>query len=85
MAIENTELVPSGLPTIPLSRLQKRVQELRQICDQLDPYSPIPKRMQKKLAKYQINELNNPFEVTNRLLLLLEDSLEELQTRQTRQ
>lgn len=59
--------------------LEEKVTKLKIICDELDPYGEIPKHLSEKLAEFQIIDLFDPFKVTNQLLILLEDSLEELE------
>lgn len=59
--------------------LQKQINELQKLCDELDPYSEICAEHKKVLNKYGIADLNDPFSLTNRLILMLEDSIEELE------
>jgi hypothetical protein len=62
--------------------LEEKVAKLKVICDQLDPYQPIPQNLVEKLGELEIVDLYNPFHVTNKLLMLLEDSIEELHSLQ---
>lgn len=67
----------------------KRIEELKKLCDRIDPYK-ISHKDFKDLQKFNIsdkhystfdeacNELD-PFLITNKLLLLLENSIEELE------
>ena len=58
--------------------MQQRAAQLREICDQLDPYRPLSPEMQQQLQQFGINDFSDPFQITNQLLLLLEDTLTEL-------
>ncbi len=63
---------------IPL--LKRKVSFLNSICNELNPYMPIPEQMKKKLQMVRIDNFSDPFEITNKLVVILENSLEELQT-----
>jgi hypothetical protein len=58
--------------------LKVRIQKLSNICQELNPYEEIPLPLKERLAEFQIYELSDPFKVTNTLLLLLEDTIDEL-------
>ncbi len=61
--------------------LETRIKVLRSLCDQLDPYSPLEAETKNRLKELNINPINDPFALTNQLLLLMEDALEELESR----
>lgn len=61
-----------------ISTIEKDINELSEICRNLDPYLPIPDYQKKNLEKFNITEFYDPFAITNKLLLLLENSIEEL-------
>lgn len=50
--------------------------ELRIFCDTFDPYKNMDLETKFRLQEYGIVELSNPFEITNKLLLLLENNLQ---------
>ncbi len=58
--------------------MEQRAAHLKEICDKLDPYHPLPPEMQQQLQQYGIFDFSDPFQITNQLLLLLEDTLTEL-------
>jgi hypothetical protein len=58
--------------------LKMRIQKLSQICQELNPYQEISPELKMKLKDFQILELSDPFRVTNTLLMLLEDAIDEL-------
>lgn len=58
--------------------MAQRAAQLKEICDQLDPYQPLSPAMQQQLQQFGINDFSDPFQITNQLLLLLEDTLTEL-------
>lgn len=57
----------------------QRVEVLNKLCTDLDPYQEIPASYLQVLADFGINEATDPFQVTNQLVVLLEESIEELQ------
>lgn len=61
-----------------VTRLEKKLQRLKDLCQNLDPYKPLDAKLVKELEYFKIYEHNDPFRVTNQLLILMEDMLEEL-------
>ena len=61
-----------------ISLLKRRISLLNTICNELNPYNPVPEKIKSILVKFQIITFDDPFMLTNKLILLLEDSLEEL-------
>ena len=61
-----------------ISQLEGRISELNQLCANLDPYATIDEEEIKVLKKFNIQNWQDPFKLTNQLVLLLEDSIEEL-------
>lgn len=58
--------------------LEARIKTLGDICSEINPYAPIPDELKMKLLDFNILDLNDPFKVTNTLLMLLEDTIDEL-------
>jgi hypothetical protein len=58
--------------------IKNRIEKLSNICQDLNPYQPISEILKIRLADFGILELSDPFKVTNTLLMLLEDNIEEL-------
>ena len=58
--------------------LKARIERLSMICQDLNPYQPISHELQTRLSEFHILELSDPFKVTNTLLILLEDAIDEL-------
>ncbi len=58
--------------------LEARIKKLNDICIELNPYGPVDKSFQKRLIEFSIMEFEDPFKITNALLRLLEDSIDEL-------
>jgi len=58
--------------------LEKRIKVLGDICSELNPYAEISNDLKMKLLDYNIVDLSDPFKITNQLLMLLEDSIDEL-------
>lgn len=61
-----------------VNQVHDRIESLKELCNKLDPYKPISADLKNELAQFQITEYCDPFVITNKLLLLLEDSIEEL-------
>ena len=66
-----------------IQHLTTTVRELNGLCNDLDPYLPIPDDMKIMLKNYGIEDFYDPFDITNQLLLLLENSIEELRRLET--
>lgn len=63
--------------------LNRQAEELRWICDRFDPFSPPDEEIRGLLNRYlPPEEEYDPFNITNQLILLLENTLEELQSRE---
>ncbi|MBP9681886.1 MAG: hypothetical protein KBD76_10810 [Bacteriovorax sp.] len=58
--------------------LEARIKKLDEICTELNPYIPVSLEFQKRLREFNIMEYEDPFKITNALLRLLEDSVDEL-------
>lgn len=72
-ALENN---PANLEKILF--LENRIKKLGEICNDLNPYQPIAPEFKLKLREFNIVEATDPFHVTNALLRLLEDAINEL-------
>lgn len=59
-------------------RLEARIKKLGDICNDLNPYAPVSDEFKKRLREFNIMEFEDPFKITNALLRLLEDSIDEL-------
>jgi hypothetical protein len=60
--------------------LESRIKKLGDICNELNPYAPMSDEFKKRLREFNIMEFEDPFKITNALLMLLEDSIDELHT-----
>ncbi len=59
------------------SQLDRKIEELKKLCGELDPFNKISKGHKKLLTKYGLNEIADPFELSNRLILLVENAIME--------
>ncbi|MDD0853712.1 hypothetical protein HBN50_11430 [Halobacteriovorax sp. GB3] len=59
--------------------LESRLEELKVLCDEINPYIPLSQEHKEKLSALNIVSLDDPFALTNQLLVLTEDTLEELE------
>ena len=78
------ESPPLQIPTalMDLTDLRHQAEELKLLCDQFDPFASSPSpEMGELLSKYALEKEEDPFKTTNKLILLLENTLEELQKR----
>ena len=50
--------------------LEARIKLLGDICTEINPYEAIPDEIKMKLMDFNILDLDDPFKVTNRLLML---------------
>lgn len=88
--MENNTLIPDHFNTpglgAPLSDRKLRLEELRvkaaklnALASDLDPYKPMNEETQAELKSLGILMLDDPFAITNQLVIILEDTIEELQ------
>lgn len=61
-----------------IEELEARIKILGDICSEINPYEAIPDELKMRLMDFNILNLDDPFKVTNSLLMLLEDSIDEL-------
>ncbi len=59
--------------------LKKKISLLEQLMKNLDPYAPLSKANETQLKKFNILNLNDPYILTNQLILCLEESVQQLQ------
>ena len=76
-SIDNNNLVNGQLDE-KILYLETRIKKLSDICNELNPYQPVSDDFKKRLKEFNILEFNDPFKITNALLLLLEDTIDEL-------
>lgn len=70
------------LNQLDISQLKSRAQLLRQLCEDLDPYSPLTKEERDLLESLGVYNYNDPFQLTNELIMRMEDTLEEILKRE---
>ena len=68
--VDNT----SELPNFYLN--DKLLEELKTFCQDFNPYEEMGLETKLRLQEYGITDLSNPFAMTNRLLMLLENNLQ---------
>ncbi|MBC7714898.1 MAG: hypothetical protein H7177_16240 [Rhizobacter sp.] len=61
-----------------IETLEARIKMLGDICSEINPYETIPDELKMRLLDFNIVGLDDPFKVTNTLLMLLEDTIDEL-------
>ncbi len=61
-----------------ITQLEFMIKDLSYICDILNPYEKIPSELIEKLSIYNIKDLSDPFSITNKILVLLEDGIVKL-------
>lgn len=59
-----------------LVALEQRILGLKEVADEIDPYSPLTLGMQKKLIELEVELSHDPFRLTNQILKTMEDALE---------
>lgn len=60
-----------------LLNLESRIQKLKSLCQDVDPYGQMSDKIIADLNEVGITETYDPFSITNQLLLMLEDSIQE--------
>lgn len=81
--INTQTIAPNGLELNSINEekihyLEARIIRLGEICNELNPYQPISDDFKKSLREFNILEFEDPFKITNALLILLEDTIDEL-------
>jgi len=76
--IQNPDLSEYNPLQEKIDYLEARIKLLGDICTEINPYEAIPDELKMKLLDFNILDLDDPFKVTNRLLMLLEDTIDEL-------
>jgi len=71
------------LNQLDISQLKSRAQTLRRLCEDLDPYSPMTKEDLDLLESLGVYGHNDPFQLTNELIMKMEDTLEEILKRES--
>lgn len=69
------------LKELSLSELNARAELLKELCLNLDPYNPLSEEDKAELNELGFQEVDDPFRLTNALILSMEDTLEEIQQR----
>jgi hypothetical protein len=64
-----------------LNDLSHRAEVLKELCHRLNPYEPIASQDLKALQEVGISQIEDPFHLTNTLILYVEDTLEEISKR----
>jgi hypothetical protein len=67
-----------------MTPLEQRRQQLSKLCDELDPYLPLSDEIKQKLESFGITEFMDPFTITNKLLVLLDEVNNELKDSEQR-
>lgn len=87
--IESNSLIPDNFNTpgfstplsdskIQLERLRSKLDQLNAMADKLDPYQPLSQETQIELKSLGVLVLDDPFALTNQLVVILENITEEL-------
>lgn len=71
----------SNLKNLSLKELNNRASLLKEMCLKIDPYSPLQPREKEELQELGIKNIDDPFRLTNELILRMEDTLEEIDQR----
>lgn len=77
-ANQDFDALNSLLDKVQISLLENKVNELKKICDEIDPYTELPLSMKERLIEVGITDFSDPFKITNQIIKTLEDSMEEL-------
>ncbi|MBH47162.1 MAG: hypothetical protein CME71_03225 [Halobacteriovorax sp.] len=87
--VEHSNLIPDNFNTpgfgvtlsdkkLQLEMLKSKVERLNELAGELDPYQPISQEIQEELKSLGILVLDDPFKLTNQLVVILEDATEQL-------
>ena len=59
--------------------LERKINSLKEFCQEFDPYQEITSEHKEFLNNHEIFQFDDPFFITNKLLLLTENLIEELE------
>jgi len=77
--IENLNSLAKKTQAFRQQKLENKIKDLKQFCDRIDPYKELNSVEISFLKKYHIYPPYDPFMLTNKLLLELENTIEELE------
>lgn len=77
--IENLTALADKTKIFRQKKIELKIKELKHFCDHLDPYKELNSVEISFLKKYRIYPPYDPFIITNKLLMELEDAIEELE------
>lgn len=77
--IENLTTLAKKTQVFREKKIEQKIAELKQFCDRLDPYKELTSVEISFLKKHKIYPPYDPFIITNKLLMELEDAIEELE------
>ena len=63
---------------VTLEQLSKRLNILSELCLDLNPYLPLDDETKNQLKEFHITEFHDPFTITNKLLVLLDEVENEI-------
>jgi hypothetical protein len=67
-----------ALDRVEIMILNDKIDRLKVICNELNPYLPISEDMKNQLLEFGIEDFSDPFKITNTLIFALENYMEEL-------
>lgn len=72
------------LDQLNISQLKSRAAKLQKLCEEFDPYAPMSMEEHLILQSLGLKEedYEDPFALTNRLIMQMEDTLEEIMKRE---
>lgn len=76
--IQETDLANYNPLQEKVEALEARIKVLSDICNELNPYEKISDELKMKMMDFNIVDFSDPFKITNTLLMLLEDTIDEL-------
>ncbi|MFX3675428.1 MAG: hypothetical protein ACN6I6_00170 [bacterium] len=87
--VEHSNLIPDNFNTpglgaalsdkkLQLEMLKSKVERLNKLAGELDPYQPLSQEVQDELKSLGVLVLDDPFKLTNQLVVILEDATEQL-------
>ena len=62
-----------------IKQCEAKISDLKHFCDHFDPYKELSGKDISFLKKYEILAPYDPFIITNKLLMLMENTIEELE------
>ena len=83
LSTQHSSLIHSPEKQLDDTTLEQRFKKLSSLCLELNPYLPLSPEIKEQLKEFHITEFHDPFTITNKLLVLLDEAEHDLKQSQS--